>query len=542
MWLVAPTSASTFTARTTAAEILDGVDLTGRRMIVTGGASGIGSETVRALAGAGAEVTVATRNPASADELVAEFAGPGPGVVRAAALDLADLASVDAFVAAWEGPLHALVANAGIMAIPTRRLARQGWELQLGTNYLGHFALVRGLHDNLRAAGSARVVIVSSGAHLWGAFDFADPQFEQQPYEPWTAYARSKTAGVLLAVGIAQRWAADGITATALNPGYINTNLQRHLDDETLRAHGVLDEAGNRIDLPYYKTPAQGAATSVLLAASPLVEGVTGRYFEDNQEVEVVAGGREATGGVAAHAMDDAAAGPTLAGRAAASSSYRLSPAGGVGRTDVFAASRAVSRSSRYAATWASWPAVSVVRQRYRSCWSAQSRRYASRIRLTCLIAVHGSRSEVWAVCHSMASAVNTYRRGASNSGLRRRYSGPFINPARHQTTPNGKPNSPAKNHAPSARNVPRLVMDSSRPARTNMRLVRRRSRRSNRANRASGVTTRSNPFWRPTLPSLASPTCTPRRLRYEPVEESRPCRPGEPDRRARRPVATSPY
>ncbi|MFE9694919.1 SDR family NAD(P)-dependent oxidoreductase [Micromonospora sp. NPDC005806] len=297
-----------FTARTTAAEILDGVDLTGRRMIVTGGASGIGAETVRALAGAGAEVTVATRNPASADELVAEFAGPGPGVVRAAALDLADLASVDAFVAAWEGPLHALVANAGIMAIPTHQLTPQGWELQLGTNYLGHFALVRGLHDNLRAAGSARVVIVSSGAHLWAAFDFEDPQFERQPYEPWTAYARSKTADVLLAVGIAQRWASDSIAATALNPGYINTNLQRHLDDETLRAHGVLDEAGNRIDLPYYKTPAQGAATSVLLAASPLVEGVTGRYFEDNQETEMVAGGREATGGVAAHAMDQAAA------------------------------------------------------------------------------------------------------------------------------------------------------------------------------------------------------------------------------------------
>ncbi|MFG2102258.1 SDR family NAD(P)-dependent oxidoreductase [Micromonospora echinaurantiaca] len=295
-----------YTARTTAAEILAGVDLTGRRMIVTGGASGIGAAAVRALAGAGAEVTVATRDPARADALVAEFAGPGS--VRAAALDLADLASVDAFVAAWDGPLHALVANAGIMAIPTRQLTPQGWELQLGTNYLGHFALARGLHGNLGAAGSARVVVVSSGAHLREAFDFADPQFERQPYDPWSAYGRSKTADVLLATGIARRWAADGITANALNPGYINTNLQRHLDDDTLRAFGVLDEAGNRIDLPYYKTPAQGAATTVLLAASPLVEGVTGRYFDDNQEAEVVAGGPEATGGVAAHAVDPAAA------------------------------------------------------------------------------------------------------------------------------------------------------------------------------------------------------------------------------------------
>ncbi|MEV1331610.1 SDR family NAD(P)-dependent oxidoreductase [Micromonospora costi] len=302
-----PRLATPFTARTTAAEILDGVDLTGRRMIVTGGASGIGTETVRALARAGADVTVATRDPSKADGLVAEFAGPGPGVVRAAALDLADLASVDAFVTAWQGPLHALVANAGIMAVPTRQLTPQGWELQLGTNYLGHFALVRGLHDNLRAAGSARVVIVSSGAHLREPFDFDDPQFARQPYEPWSAYGRSKSADILLAVGIARRWADDGITANALNPGYIHTNLQRHLTDETLRAFGVLDEAGNRIDLPYYKTPAQGAATSVLLAASPLVEGVTGRYFSDNQEEEL-ADGPEPTGGVAAHAVDPAAA------------------------------------------------------------------------------------------------------------------------------------------------------------------------------------------------------------------------------------------
>ncbi|MBY8874273.1 SDR family NAD(P)-dependent oxidoreductase [Micromonospora sp. PLK6-60] len=297
-----------FTARATAAEILDGVDLTGRRMIVTGGASGIGAAATRALAAAGAEVTVATRDPGSADALVAEFAGPGPGAVRAAALDLADLASVDAFVAGWDGPLHALVANAGIMAVPTRRLTAQGWELQLGTNHLGHFALARGLHDNLRAAGAARVVAVSSGAHLSQPFDFADPHFAAQPYDPWAAYGRSKTADVLLAVGIAQHWAGDGITGNALNPGYINTNLQRYLDDDTLRGFGALDEAGNRIDPPHFKTPAQGAATTVLLAASPLVEGITGRYFEDNQELEVVAGGPDATGGVAAHAVDPAAA------------------------------------------------------------------------------------------------------------------------------------------------------------------------------------------------------------------------------------------
>ncbi|MBM0224646.1 MULTISPECIES: SDR family NAD(P)-dependent oxidoreductase [Micromonospora] len=297
-----------FTARATAAEILDGVDLTGRRMIVTGGASGIGAETVRALARAGAEVTVATRDPDRAAGLVEEFAGPGAGSVRAAALDLADLTSVDAFVAGWQGPLHALVANAGIMAVPDRRLTAEGWEIQLATNYLGHFALVRGLHDRLRAAGSARVVVVSSGAQLRAGVDFDDPQFARRPYDPWTAYSQSKTAGVLLVVGIARRWAADGITANALAPGYIHTNLQRHLDDDTMRAFGAMDEAGNLITPSYYKSPAQGAATSVLLAASPLLEGVTGRYFEDNQEAEVVPGGPDPAAGVAEHAVDPVAA------------------------------------------------------------------------------------------------------------------------------------------------------------------------------------------------------------------------------------------
>jgi NAD(P)-dependent dehydrogenase (short-subunit alcohol dehydrogenase family) len=298
-----------FTARATAAEILDGVDLTGRRMIVTGGASGIGAETVRALAGAGAEVTVATRDPGRAEALVQEFAGPGVGSVRAAALDLADLSSVDAFVAAWEGPLHALVANAGVMAVPSRQLTAEGWEMQLATNYLGHFALARGLRDNLRAAGSARVVVVSSGAQLRRAVDFDDPHFEREQYEPWSAYFQSKTADVLLVVGIARHWAADGITSNAANPGYVMTNLQRHLDDDTLRAFGVTkDEAGNHAVPDYFKTPAQGAATSVLLAASPLLEGVTGGYFEDNQQAEVVAGGPDARNGVAEHAVDPVAA------------------------------------------------------------------------------------------------------------------------------------------------------------------------------------------------------------------------------------------
>jgi NAD(P)-dependent dehydrogenase (short-subunit alcohol dehydrogenase family) len=284
-----------FNAKTTASEILAGVDLTGRRMIVTGGTSGIGLETVRALRNAGAEVTVATRNPRDGGR----------------ALDLSDLGSVRAFVDGWTGPVHAIVANAGIMALPIRQVAANGWELQLATNFLGHFALITGLHEHLRQAGGggARVVVVSSGAQLREPVDFDDPHFERRPYDPWAAYAQSKTADVLLAVGLARRWAADGIAANALEPGYVHTGLQRHLDRDTLRAMGVMDDEDNLLTPDYFTSPEQGAATSVLLAASPLVDGVTGRYFSsDNQEAEVVRGGPEVMTGVASWSVDPATA------------------------------------------------------------------------------------------------------------------------------------------------------------------------------------------------------------------------------------------
>ncbi len=297
-----------FASDARAQEVIDGVDLTGRRAVVTGGASGLGAETVRALAAAGAEVTVATRRPLSAEPLVQELAAAGgAGRVTAEALDLSDPASVESFARAWRGPLDILVANAGIMALPTRTLAPNGWEMQLATNYLGHFALATGLHAALRDAGSARIVVVSSGAHLDAPFDFEDPHFARRPYDPWVAYGQSKAADVLFTVG-ARRWAADGITVNALNPGYILTRLQRHVDDETMRAFGVMDDQGNVKPLPYYKTPEQGAATSVLLAASPLLKGVTGRYFEDNQEARTVQGQEDQPGGVAAHALDPEAA------------------------------------------------------------------------------------------------------------------------------------------------------------------------------------------------------------------------------------------
>ncbi|MEO3812560.1 SDR family NAD(P)-dependent oxidoreductase [Sphaerisporangium sp. B11E5] len=290
-----------FTAQSTAAEVVDGVDLTGRRAVVTGGSSGIGVETARALAGAGAEVTLAVRDPRAgeraADDIVA---ATGNKQVLVAPLDLADQASVAAFAAAWDGPLHILVNNAGIMAAPETRTP-QGYELQFATNHLGHFALTTALHPHLAAAGGARVVSVSSAAHLRSPVVFDDIHFRERTYEPWLAYGQSKAANVLFAVEATRRWAGDGVTVNALHPGGIRTRLQRHVTDEELdRVRGATPGSFS------WKTPEQGAATSVLVATSPLLDGVGGRYFEDCEEAVPHEPGTRR--GVAAYALDPEAA------------------------------------------------------------------------------------------------------------------------------------------------------------------------------------------------------------------------------------------
>jgi NAD(P)-dependent dehydrogenase (short-subunit alcohol dehydrogenase family) len=284
-------------AQSTAAEVVAGVDLTGSRAIVTGAASGLGVETARALAGAGAEVTLAVRDVEAGDKVAAAItAATGNDKIVVGALDLADQTSVAAFVAGWSGALDILVANAGIMATPELRTA-QGWELQFGTNHLGHFALATGLHAALVRSGHARVVVVSSVGHVNGEVLFDDLNFTTHPYDPWAAYAQSKTANILFAVEAANRWAADGITVNALNPGRIwGTGLSRHMDAPP---SSFDPKGGTGVS---EKTVEQGAATAVLLAASPLVEGVTGRYFEDCEEaVPYTAGVRR---GVADYALD----------------------------------------------------------------------------------------------------------------------------------------------------------------------------------------------------------------------------------------------
>lgn len=289
-----------FTRESTAAEVLDGVDLTGRRAVVTGGASGIGVETARVLAAAGAEVTLAVRNIPAGEKVAAEItATTGNKKLSVAPLELADRESVRAFAASWDGPLHILVNNAGVMAEPLNRTP-EGWEHQFATNHLGHFGLALGLHPALAAAGNARIVSVSSSAHHRGAVDFDDIHFERREYEPWTAYGQSKTANILFAVEASKRWASDGITTNALMPGGILTALQRHVDlDQNPALKEIFDSFA-------WKTVEQGAATSVLLAGSPLVEGVTGRYFEDvNEASRILVPGES---GVAAYALDPEAA------------------------------------------------------------------------------------------------------------------------------------------------------------------------------------------------------------------------------------------
>jgi NAD(P)-dependent dehydrogenase (short-subunit alcohol dehydrogenase family) len=297
-----PLITTPFTAQSTAAEVVHGIDLTGQRVIVTGGASGIGIETARALAGAGAEVTLAVRNRAAGERTARDItATTGNPRVLVAPLDLADQVSVASFSAAWDGPLHILVNNAGVMASPEMRTP-QGWELQFATNHLGHFALATGLHGALAAAGRARVVSVSSSAHLRSPVVFEDIHFRQRSYEPWAAYGQSKTANVLFAVEATKRWASDGITANALMPGGIRTALQRYVTDAELDRMRAQAGGGG----PAWKTPEQGAATSVLVAVSPLLDGVGGRYFEDCNEAGLNQPGTRS--GVAAYALDPEAA------------------------------------------------------------------------------------------------------------------------------------------------------------------------------------------------------------------------------------------
>jgi NAD(P)-dependent dehydrogenase (short-subunit alcohol dehydrogenase family) len=283
-----PLITTRFDATSTADDVVAGVDLSGLRAVVTGASSGLGRQSARSLARAGAEVTLAVRNVDAGAAAAADIAkSTGRDSVRVAALDLADQGAVASFTQSWDGPLHLLINNAGVITAGLSRTA-EGWELQFATNHLGHFALSLGLHRALAAGaaerGEARIVSVSSTAHMRSPVVFDDLQFDRRDYDPQAAYAQSKTANSLLAVEATRRWAADGIVANTVNPGGVATGLQRHFTRKQLDYLAEAEAAG----VFAYKTVGQGAATTLVAAVAPEFARTGGHYLDDGREAYTV--------------------------------------------------------------------------------------------------------------------------------------------------------------------------------------------------------------------------------------------------------------
>jgi NAD(P)-dependent dehydrogenase (short-subunit alcohol dehydrogenase family) len=295
---------SGFDASSTAAEVMAGIDLSGKLAIVTGGYSGVGLETVRVLVGAGASVIVPARRPDLAREVLA-----GIERVDVDDLQLDDLDSVRGFAERFLASgrdLDLLINNAGVMASPEFRVG-PGWEGQFGTNHLGHYVLTNLLWPALTRGGGARVVELTSAAHRISPIRFDDMQFERDPYDKWQAYGQSKTANSLFALQLDALGQDAGVRAFAVHPGGIMTPLQRHLSIEEMRASGWVDDDGNPVG--QFKTPEQGAATSVWCATSPQLDGMGGVYCADCDIADIVESIQPGGGGVMAHAVDpDAAA------------------------------------------------------------------------------------------------------------------------------------------------------------------------------------------------------------------------------------------
>ena len=302
-----------FGPQSTTDEVLDGIDLHGKRILVTGVSAGLGVETARALVAHGAEVVGAARDldkARGATDAVRAAAAAGGGSLELVELDLASLASVracaDALVADGRG-FDIVIANAGVMACPQSR-TQDGFETQFGTNHLGHFVLVNRIASLLKPGG--RLVNLSSAGHRFADVDLDDPTFDHTPYDEWIAYGRSKTANILFAVAFDRRHRAAGIRATAIHPGAIRTELSRHMTpaatekliasiNATQQAHGGAPFA--------YKSIPQGAATSVWAAAVAAADEVGGRYCEDCHVAEVQ-DGDGIRGGVRPYALDPARA------------------------------------------------------------------------------------------------------------------------------------------------------------------------------------------------------------------------------------------
>ena len=287
---------ATFGATSTTDDVLAGVDLTGKRIFITGVSAGIGVETARALAAQGADIVGAARDMAKAEaatDAVRVAAKAGGGSLEIVELDLASFASVRACADRLNADgrmFDIIIANAGVMVPPYGRTT-DGFETQFGTNHLGHFLLINRIAGLLRDGG--RLVNLSSAGHRYAVTDLEDPNFETMPYDPWVAYGRSKTANILFAVEFDRRHRDRGVRATAVHPGAIHTELGRHMSDGDLEAlvvsiNATYAEAG----LPAFafKSIPQGAATSVWAAVVADGDEVGGVYCEDCHVAEIQKG------------------------------------------------------------------------------------------------------------------------------------------------------------------------------------------------------------------------------------------------------------
>jgi NAD(P)-dependent dehydrogenase (short-subunit alcohol dehydrogenase family) len=303
------TTNSGFSATSTTDEVLAGIDLQGRRFLVTGASGGLGLETSRALAAKGAIVVMAARDQVKNETAAAGIRAAHPDAkLESLILDLGSLKSVRAAAAEFMSrnvALHGLILNAGIMATPLGHTV-DGFEQQFGVDHLGHFLLARDLLPRLVESAPARVVVLSSAGHRMGDVDFDDVNFERRDYEPFLAYGAAKTCNVLHAVEIDKRYRDKGVRAFAVHPGVIHTELSRYMTEETLTS--LITRLSERPTAMAWKSPEQGAATSVWAATSPLLEGRGGEYCEDCNVSAVVPDDELDDGGVAARAVDPARA------------------------------------------------------------------------------------------------------------------------------------------------------------------------------------------------------------------------------------------
>jgi NAD(P)-dependent dehydrogenase (short-subunit alcohol dehydrogenase family) len=298
---------SRFTEASTASEVLEGVDLTGKTAIVTGASSGVGVATAKALAKAGAEVTLAVRDVAGGEKAAAEIVKElGLAKLRVERIDLLRLTSVAAFARRWgKRPLDILINNAGLMA-PPLTLTEDGFESQMAVNYFGHYLLTTMLAPNLVAAAPSRVVMVSAAAHSQSDIHLDDLNYSSRPYDRFVAYGHAKTAVNLFAVGFTRKFGAKGVTANAVTPGAVQSDLGRHVTIQDAIDQGWLKEDGS-VTEGLMKTIDQGAATSVWVATAPELEGIGGLYFEDCQQARDWDPANPIKG-VAAYSLDPASA------------------------------------------------------------------------------------------------------------------------------------------------------------------------------------------------------------------------------------------